>query len=98
MRQASRIKVKVQPKASRTEIQGFRADVLHVRVMAAPQRGKANQALVELLAETLSLPKTEIKILKGHTTGDKLVEVDALSQDDLQLRLGSEKRSLQTSD
>ena len=92
VRQGSRIKVRVQPKASRTEIQGFREDVLQVRVTALAERGKANQALVELLAETLNLPKSEIKILKGHTARDKLVEIDALSQDDLQLRLVDEYR------
>lgn len=86
----SAIKVKVQPKASRNEILGFRGDVLQVRMTAPPERGKANLALVDLLAEALRVSKSSIRILKGHTARNKLLAVDGLSQDDLQHRLGSD--------
>jgi uncharacterized protein (TIGR00251 family) len=81
------IKVKVQPKSSGDRVVGFRDDVLRVRVTAAPERGKANQALVDLLSATLKVPKSTVRIIKGHTSRDKWVAVDDLSLDDLHRRL-----------
>ena len=84
------IRVKVQPKASRSEILGFIGDVLRVKVAAPPDRGKANAVLLELLATTFGVPKSRITLLRGHASRDKLIEVDGLSQDELQRRLGRE--------
>ena len=81
------IRVKVQPKASRDQILGFREDVLQVRVTAPPERGKANEALVELLAAVLKVSKSSVRVLKGHTSRDKWIAVDDLSPDDLHRRL-----------
>ena len=58
---------------------GFRGDVLQVRVTAPSERGKANEALVELLASALEVPKGCIKLLRGHTSAHKLISVDGLS-------------------
>ena len=88
-RPGSGIRVKVQPRASRNQILGFRGDVLQVRVTAPPERGKANEALVELLAEAIGISKSKVRVLKGHTARDKWVAIDDLSQDDLHLRLQS---------
>ena len=84
------IRVKVQPKASRSEILGFIGDVLRVKVAAPPDRGKANAVLLELLATTFGVPKSRITLLRGHASRDKLIVVDGLSQDELQRRLGRE--------
>ena len=81
------IKVKVQPKSSGDRVVGFRDDVLRVRVTAPPERGKANQALVNLLSATLKVPKSTVRIIKGHTSRDKWIVVDDLSLDDLHRRL-----------
>ena len=67
---------------------GLQNDVLRVRVMAPPERGKANQALVELLSTALKVPKSTLRIIKGHISRDKWVAVDDLSLDDLHRRLG----------
>jgi len=82
--------VKVQPKASSNQIVGFKGDVLQVRVTAPPERGKANDALVELLATTLRVARSKIRILRGHSSRDKLIAVDDLSQDDLHRLLRGE--------
>ena len=66
---------------------GFQNDVLRVRVTAPPERGKANQALVELLSIALKVPKSTVRIIKGRTSRDKWVAVDDLSLDDLHRRL-----------
>ncbi len=82
--------MKVQPKASSNQIVGFKGDVLQVRVTAPPERGKANDALVELLATTLRVARSKIRILRGHSSRDKLIAVDDLSQDDLHRLLRGE--------
>jgi len=76
-----RIRVRLQPKASRNEITGYKEDpatgekVLQVRVTAPPVDGKANKALIQLLAKEFKVPKSRIKILQGETSRDKLVEL-----------------------
>ncbi len=66
-----RVALRLQPGARRTCIEGLGklADgkvVLRVRVTEPPEGGKANAALVRLLAKTWKLPKTAIRILAGH--------------------------------
>ena len=78
------LKVRVQPGASRTEVLGFRGDVLRVRVAAPPERGKANDAVVALLARVLGTTKGRIQILRGYGSRDKLVQVEGLSAKDVQ--------------
>jgi hypothetical protein len=48
-----------------------------VQVTAAPEKGKANAAVVEVLAEALDLPKSALRITSGETSPLKTVEVDA---------------------
>lgn len=76
-----RIRVRLQPKASRNEITGYKEDpstgekVLQARVTAPPIDGKANKALIQLLAKEFKTPKSKIRILQGETSRDKLVEI-----------------------
>ena len=86
----TKIRVKVQPGASPNQILGFQNEALRVRVAAPPERGKANHALLELLAEATRVPKSSIRILSGHTSRDKWVAVDELSLEELHRRLGDE--------
>ena len=81
------IKVRVQPGSSRNEVMGYQLDVLRLRVNAPPQNGKANAAVVSLLAETLGVPKGQVRIIRGLASRNKLVVVDSLSADELRLRL-----------
>ena len=81
------IKVKVRNRASRDQVLGFQNDVLRVRVTAVPERGKANQALIELLAQVLDVPKGWIQIRRGLGSRDKWVEVAGVSTDDIEHRL-----------
>lgn len=71
-----RLPVKVVPGASRGEIAGWMGDRLKVRVAAPPERGKANEALVELLAEVLGVPRARVRIVSGTASPLKVVEVD----------------------
>ncbi len=82
-----KIKVRVQPGASKNEVQGFQDDVLRIRLTAPPVEGKANKALIALLADLLDVKKSDISIVAGQTGRDKLVEVVDLTNDELKRRL-----------
>ena len=86
------LSVRVQPKASRDQLLGFRGAVLQVKVTAPPERGKANAALIKLLSGRLELPRGNIRILSGHTSRDKRLAVDGLSFEELEIRIRNERR------
>ena len=69
-----RIQVKVKPN-SRTEEVSQEGDSFIVRVKEPPREGKANQAVVKLLAEHFSVPKSQVRILTGFSSKNKVVEV-----------------------
>jgi len=70
------IKIRVLPRSSRNEVVGEMADgTLKVKLTAPPVEGKANEALVKLLAEHFSVPKGKIKITSGSTSKNKTIEV-----------------------
>ena len=83
----ARLAVKVVPRAERSEIVGWLGDSLRVRVAAAPEKGRANAAVVELLAETLGLARQQIWVASGHTGTRKLIEIDGIDASELGRRL-----------
>ena len=68
-------RVRVQPGASKNEIVGVHEDALRVRVSAAPVQGKANRALVQFLAKQLRLKRSQVEIIRGHTSRIKTIHV-----------------------
>lgn len=70
-----RLSLKVIPKSSRDRIVGWVGDRLKVQVTAAPERGKANDAVVEVLAKALGVPRSAIRITAGETSPLKTVEI-----------------------
>ena len=83
------LRVRVQPRASRSEIVGWRADgALSVRVAAPPVEGRANEALAELLADALDVRRTAVTIELGSRGRDKLVRVSGLTPAEVRWRLG----------
>ena len=72
--------VKVAPGSSKTEIAGIYNGMLKVRLSAAPEKGKANQALVKLLSEKLDVPKNQITIMAGLTSKVKQISVKNITQ------------------
>ena len=71
-----RFSVRVQPRASRSEIVGLHGDALKVRLAAPPVDGAANEALIELLADALGIARSAVRIIAGSTSRGKIVEVD----------------------
>ncbi len=71
------IRVKVVPKSSKTELAGYLADgTWKVKVAAVAEKGKANLALIEFLAERLGVAKSRIHIVAGETSPHKRIRVD----------------------
>ncbi len=62
-----------------------------MRLAAPPERGRANDALLELLATTLRVERARIRLVAGATSRDKVVEVEGLTLDEVE-RLLSLKR------
>ncbi len=75
---AVRFGVRVQPRASRTEIAGLHGDALKVRVHAPPVDGAANDAVVDLLADRLRVARSRVRVVAGQTSRTKVVEVDGV--------------------
>ena len=69
-----RIWVTVKPQAKRQEVKKIADGEYSVSVHAAAREGKANEALIELLADHFSVPKSSIRIVRGKTGRRKLVE------------------------
>jgi len=70
------IKIKVCPKSAQSGISGIVGDVLKIKVNAPPVGGAANDELIEILSDKLRTRKSSIKIIKGHTSRNKVVEIE----------------------
>ena len=70
-----RFGVRVQPRASSAGVTGLHGDALKVRVHAAPVDGAANEAVVDVLAAALEVPRSAIRIVSGASSRTKVVEV-----------------------
>jgi len=75
--------VRVQPKASANKILGEHAGALKVSVTAAPEKGKANAAVIALLSKELRVPKSWIEITRGETTRIKTLRIRGLTKESL---------------
>jgi len=73
------LKVYLQPKSSRNEIVGPHRDGIKIRVTAPPVEGKANDALIRFLAEKLGIPASEIEIIRGHHTREKILRISGMN-------------------
>jgi uncharacterized protein len=82
------VTVKVIPRAGKTAIAGARDDTLLIRLAAAPVGGAANTALIDLLANTLGVPKRQVTILSGEKSRTKHVKVMGVAAEVVRQRLG----------
>lgn len=70
-----RLAVQIAPNAKKTEVIAVTDEALRIRLHAQPIDGKANEALIRFVADTLSVPKSAVKITHGFTSKRKLLEV-----------------------
>ena len=73
------IRIRVQPRASRTEIAGEHAGAIKMRVAAPPVDGKANEECRRFLAKLLKVGATSIEIISGDSSRDKVIRVSNIS-------------------
>lgn len=85
---SSELEVQVVPRASATRVVGPHAGRLKIQLAAPPVDGAANAALVDLLADELELPRSDIEVVRGHTGRRKTVRISSLPSADLRRRLG----------
>jgi len=70
--------IKLQPRASRNEIDARPGPELRIRVTAPPVEAAANEALLRLLAAALDCPRGKVELIRGHTSRNKVVKVHGI--------------------
>jgi len=80
--------VRLQPRAGRDEIVSERGGRVVARVTAPPLDGRANAALVALVAKLAGVPKRSVTIVRGQRSRDKLLRIGGVADDELRRALG----------
>jgi uncharacterized protein (TIGR00251 family) len=89
---ATRIELRVKPRASRSQVLGVREGLLDVAVAAPPVDGEANAAIIELLAKVLHVARRDLSLVLGQASRTKVVEVAGLAPDEVRARLEGGRR------
>jgi uncharacterized protein (TIGR00251 family) len=83
--------VKVVPGASRDGVAGWLGDALKVRVTAPAERGRANAAVEEVVADALGLPRESVRVVRGTTSPRKTLEILGLSEAEIRERVAARR-------
>jgi uncharacterized protein (TIGR00251 family) len=86
-RSTARMAVRLQPRASKSEVTGERNGEVTIRVNAPPVDDKANAALIKLVAGRLAIPKSRVRIVRGGKSRSKLLEIEGLTEKEARARL-----------
>lgn len=87
--ETTRLRLRVSPGAGRSAVVGRHGDAWKVRVTEAPERGRANEAVLRLLSEALALPRTALTLVSGHGAREKIVELTGMGPALIERRLTS---------
>jgi len=71
------LQVKVITKASENKVVGFEGDILKIKCTEVPEKGKANEVVIKLISDYYNVPKRNIKILRGHKSSKKTIQIDS---------------------
>ena len=82
--------IKVHPRAKRSALAGRIGDAWKLSLAAPPVDGKANEECVRFLAELAGVPRSRVRIVMGLTSRVKVVEIEGVSQEDLERRLATD--------
>jgi uncharacterized protein (TIGR00251 family) len=86
---STRLRLRVSPGAGRAAIVGRHGDGWKVRVTAPPEHGRANEAVLRLLATKLAVPREAVSLVSGHSGRDKIVELTGLGPALIERRMAS---------
>jgi len=89
---STRLRLRVSPGARGDAIVGPYADGWKVRVTASPEAGRANEAVLELLAERLALPRASVELVSGRSSRDKIVRLTGIDEAETERRLGQPQK------
>ena len=83
----ARLRLRVAPGARRSAVAGRHGQAWKVRVAAPPERGRANEEALELVARTLDVPRAAVQLVSGASSRDKVVDVSGLAVEEAERRL-----------
>ena len=83
-----RLRLRVKPGGRSNRVVGPHGGALKVEVQAPPDKGRANAAVVKLLAKVLGVPRSAVEITSGTTSQDKTVEIEGITAGDVTGKLG----------
>ena len=83
-----RLRLRIQPRASSTEVAGLHGEAIRIRLAAPPVDGAANRALVDFLVVALSVPRSQVTLKSGAAGRDKVILIGGLSVAEAAKRLG----------
>jgi uncharacterized protein (TIGR00251 family) len=90
--ESTRLRLRVVPGAAKPGIVGRYGEAWKIRVAAAPERGAANDAVVNLIAETLGVRSSDVRLVSGQASRDKIVEVAGVRPAETEALLASSER------
>ena len=82
------LSVRVQPRASRSEVVGWRGETLAIRLTAPPVEGAANRACRDFLADVLGLKRADVELISGEKSREKRFRLRGITAEELKRRLG----------
>jgi len=85
---SARLKVKVVPGSSRDGIVGWLGDALKIKVTAPPEKGRANEAVVAMLADRLGLATDAITVVSGHSSPSKVITITGMDDEGMKKAIG----------
>lgn len=85
--QRTTLRLRVVPGARRPGVVGRHGDAWKLRVSAPAEAGRANDAVLALLAETLDVPRRDLELTSGHASRDKVVALDGITSEAADTRL-----------
>jgi uncharacterized protein len=86
------VKLRVVPGVGRPGVVGRHGDAWKVRVTAAPERGKANEAVLDQLASVLHVSRGDVDLVAGHRSRDKVAVVRDVTEREIEARLEAAAR------
>lgn len=84
--------VRIQPRASKNGVSRMQVGSLKIRLTAPPVDGAANEALVRFLSDSLSVGRSQVEIVSGHTSREKRVKITGMSEADVIQLLNTDRQ------
>ena len=86
----AKLLIRVYPGSSKNTVTGYNDGILNIKITTRPEKGKANEALINYLSDLLSISKSRITVSKGNTSRNKVVLIQGMStQDAVSCLIGS---------